>query len=218
MLRTFIAIALIALLDSLNPATIAQAAVFAGTKHPSRAVIGFWLGAMMTYLVTGLLVLAGLSRLISDLAKHPPDWLLVVMLVIGIGVAVGGVITWRRRHSQSIGGLLVAGNQRTAFSVGIIATVTDLPTALPYFAAIGLITSAGLNSAQELSLMLTYNLIYLLPVLLVLALRLIAGKRAEAKLEAITAAFARWSDRVIAVLMVVGGVALALYAGFELLS
>ena len=216
MTQTLVAICAIALIDSINPATIAQAAVFAGTKRPVQAVMGFWCGAMLTYLATGLLVLAGLDRIVSGIVNHPPQWVLVSLMVIGIGAVATGLILWKRRDAKAVGGLLIAGSGRTAFTVGVLATVTDLPTAVPYFAAIGLITGAGLNQVSQLALMLTYNLIYMLPVLLVLLLRLVAGDRSRAPLEALTTFIAKWADRLLALLLVVGGVAATIYAALTL--
>lgn len=218
MKRTLIAISAIALVDSINPATVAQAAAFAGTARPVRAVMGFWSGAMLTYLVTGLLVLAGLDRLVRDIVTHPPGWLLVCVMLLGIASAAAGCVLWVRRDRRALGDLLVAGSGRTAFTVGVLATVTDLPTAVPYFAAIGIITSSGTGRASQLGLMLTYNLIYMLPVVLVLAFRLVAGNRSQAALAAITRFFAEWSDRVLAVIMVSGGLAAAVYAAAELVA
>lgn len=216
MTKTLIAISAIALIDAINPATIAQAAAFAGTRHPVRAVMGFWSGAMVTYLITGLLVLAGLDRIVSGIVSNPPAWLLACVIVAGLASVFAGAMLWRRRHSRTLGDLLVAGSGRTAFTVGVLATVTDLPTAVPYFAAIGIITGAGLNQAQELSLMLAYNLIYMLPVLLVLGFRLVAGTRSKATLAATTEFIAKWSDTVLALMMIAGGAAAAIYAAGQL--
>ena len=216
MVETFLAIAAIALLDSINPATIAQAAVFAGTERPARAVLGFWAGAMATYLVTGLLVLAGLDRLVRGIADNPPHWLFAILIVLGVASAIAGVVAWRGSGQRRIGKLVTSGDHRTAATVGVIATLTDLPTALPYFAAIGIITGTQLNRPEQFTLMIAYNLIYMMPVLIVLAIRLAGGPSLQRRLEMFTELIARHSDRIIAVLLTGGGLAVAVWAALQL--
>lgn len=214
--ETFLAIAAIALVDSINPATIAQAAVFAGTERPARAVLGFWAGAMATYLVTGLLVLAGLDRFVRGVADNPPDWLFIALIAGGLAAVVAGVVAWRGSSKRRIGALVSSGDHRTAATVGVVATLTDLPTALPYFAAIGIITGTQLNRPEQFGLMIAYNLIYMMPVLIVLAIRLAGGPTLRGRLERFTELIARYSDRIVALLLIGGGLAVAIWAGFEL--
>ncbi|MEU4216016.1 GAP family protein [Actinoplanes sp. NPDC026623] len=64
------------------------------------------------------------------------------------------------------------------------AAAAELTTMLPYLAAIGLLTGSGLAAAQIALIMAGYCLLMILPaLLLLLAVRLAAGDRAEPPLR-----------------------------------
>jgi cytochrome c biogenesis protein CcdA len=69
------------------------------------------------------------------------------------------------------------------FALGVAVTTLELPTALPYLGAVGLMTRADLAVADWLPLLVTYNLIFVLPPLLLLAGHAARGERAGASLE-----------------------------------
>ena len=74
-----------------------------------------------------------------------------------------------------------ANHRLSVFALGMTVTVLELPTALPYLGAVGAITRADLAVAEWLPLLVAYNLIFVLPPLLLVHVAL--GDRAEAVLE-----------------------------------
>jgi cytochrome c biogenesis protein CcdA len=75
--------------------------------------------------------------------------------------------------------LPMATRPLAVFAMGMAVTFLELPTALPYLAAVGAITRANLAVAEWLPLLVLYNLIFVLPPLALLAGHLALGKRAE---------------------------------------
>ncbi|HEV3011918.1 MAG TPA: GAP family protein, partial [Actinomycetota bacterium] len=69
------------------------------------------------------------------------------------------------------------------FALGAAVTLLELPTALPYLGAVGAITRADLAVGDWLPLLVTYNLIFVLPPLALLAAHVALGDRAGALLE-----------------------------------
>ena len=67
------------------------------------------------------------------------------------------------------------------FAVGMAVTVLELPTALPYLGAVGAVIRADLPVTEWLPLLVLYNLIFVLPPLLLAGL-LALGKRADVTL------------------------------------
>ena len=65
--------------------------------------------------------------------------------------------------------------------LGVTVTTMELPTAVPYFGAIALLTTADLPLARWLPLLLLYNAIFVLPPLLLLAGHLVFGRRLDAR-------------------------------------
>jgi hypothetical protein len=70
-----------------------------------------------------------------------------------------------------------------ALTLGVAVTALELPTALPYLGAVGAITRADLAVTDWLPLLVTYNLIFVLPPLLLLAGHVVLGERAGGLLE-----------------------------------
>jgi hypothetical protein len=81
-----------------------------------------------------------------------------------------------------------------------LVTVLDLPTAFPYFGAIAVIVSADVPAAAQLILLVAFNVLYVLPLALVLGAHLAFGARGHALLARIRGAV----ERIAAPLLVVG--------------
>jgi cytochrome c biogenesis protein CcdA len=67
----------------------------------------------------------------------------------------------------------------------------ELPTAFPYFAALGSIVAADASLGTGIALVALFNLAFVSPLLAILAVRAAAGDRASAALERA----GRWFDR-----------------------
>jgi cytochrome c biogenesis protein CcdA len=79
--------------------------------------------------------------------------------------------------------LPAATRPAAVFALGMAVTVLELPTALPYLGAVGAMTRADLAVADWLPPLVVYNLIFVLPPLVLLAGHVVLGERAEAMLE-----------------------------------
>jgi cytochrome c biogenesis protein CcdA len=73
--------------------------------------------------------------------------------------------------------------------LGVTTGVFEIGTALPYLAAIGIMTTAELAPAQWVPLMTGYNLVMVLPPMLVYGAYRLLGERARPRLE-------RWRHRL----------------------
>lgn len=65
--------------------------------------------------------------------------------------------------------------------LGATVTVIELPTALPYFAALGILANLQLSVAQWLPLLVAYNAIFILPPLLLLGIYAVFGEQVQAR-------------------------------------
>jgi hypothetical protein len=59
--------------------------------------------------------------------------------------------------------------------LGVTVTTMELPTAVPYFGAIVLLTTADLSMARWLPLLVLYNVILVLPPVLLLVGHIVSG-------------------------------------------
>jgi cytochrome c biogenesis protein CcdA len=147
-------------------------------------VVVYVAAVLVTYFAIGLVLTLGLgltpkAMLESDAAYLAQGVLGTAMLayaVLAPGRSRGHGPT-RARH------LPAAGRPMAVFALGVAVTVLELPTALPYLGAVGAITRADLTVADWLPLLVAYNLIFVLPPVLLLAGHMALGDRAGALLE-----------------------------------
>jgi Sap, sulfolipid-1-addressing protein len=189
----------IALVDGLNPSTIAPALVLAVRQHGALLVSMFTLGVLVPSLAVGILVVVGPGGALLDLvpqvgalAKH--------LLEIGGAVALAALawVLWIHRGRVSAGmSRKTPGGAAGAAGLGAAIMLAELPTALPYFAALAAIVGSSAALATQLELVALFNFAFVLPLLAILSLRLLAGPRSEHLLELTQGALNRYVGVVL---------------------
>jgi cytochrome c biogenesis protein CcdA len=157
----------LALIDSLNPTSITAACYLAITGRASALRV-FVAGVYVTYLAFALtltFVLGSAAR--GALAGTPTATAAGIQVGAGALLLAAGAWTWRRRDRLPPHRELGA---RSAFGLGVLATVMDLPTALPLLAASALILAAGVDVVAQLGLLAAYDCVYVAPLLAILLL------------------------------------------------
>jgi hypothetical protein len=139
----------LALLDALNPATIAGVALLllAPIAHPVRAAAGFVAGAYLTVLGLGAVVYVGADTA-ADAAGNGLVWVRrVAFTVAAVALAVAGLRRLRARIRPAV---TVPDwiNPLTAAVLGLFMTGADLPNAFPYFIAIERIVNADVGTTH----------------------------------------------------------------------
>ena len=171
-------IAGLALLDSLNPATIVGVALILLTPLPRPAVVAlaYVAGAYLTVFAAGVGVLLS-AGVVAGLFTDGVVWvrraalgLAALLLLIA---AVRRLGTGRRREVR----LPSWFGPWTAAPVGVLVTVADLPNAFPYLIAIERLVTAGVPSGSGLWVLAGYAVVYCLPCLLLLAVGTRHGER-----------------------------------------
>ena len=111
----------------------------------------------------------------------------------------GAQVKWQARLSKALrspGGVI---------GLALIAGLLELPTMLPYLAAIGFISNSTLQPAGEYAVLAAYGLVMLLPALLLLLLRTALGTRLDPLLHRISAAMGKFAgETLLWVLGIVG--------------
>jgi hypothetical protein len=176
---------------------------------PGRIRVGRMLAYLATiavfYFGVGLLIAVGATAFIDDIGAlldtRPALW---TQLVLGVGLLVlsfrfdskkqtgesGRTARWRER-ALGIEAGDGDGTTRTKASVlplmglALAAATIEVATMLPYLAAIGLVTSAGIGAGGITLTMAGYCLVMVLPALLLLGARLVARNAVEPLLQRI---------------------------------
>jgi cytochrome c biogenesis protein CcdA len=197
----------IGLADSLNPSTIVPALYLATGDHPRQRVFQFTVGVFAVYFIGGAAIALGPGQLLLSLVPHPNHTTrYVIEVVVGAGILIAGVLLWyhRRRLGEREPPDIGAGGRGT-WLLGATITIVELPTAFPYFAVIAAIVGSGLGPVRQLTLLLIFNVCFVLPLLAIVAVLTFGGERTDRLLAAGRDFLQRRWPVVLSVVAVVAG-------------
>lgn len=210
-----LAVAGLALVDSVNPATILGVALILllPGSRPVPTAVTYVLGAYLAVLGLG----TGLY-LAADAAAGAIDGGLVWVRRIAFGLAAlmllrAALRRLRPSHRTAIA-LPSWFSIWTALPLGVLVTAADLPNAFPYAIAIERLVSAGVTPPAGFAVLAGYSLVYCLPCLALLGAGAAWGDRVRGGLEGLYARFGRARDLPRSVVAALGlGVLAAAVAG-----
>jgi hypothetical protein len=176
-----------------------------GRVRPGR-MLAYLATIVVFYFAVGLLIALGATAFIGDIGAlldtGPALW---TQLVLGVALLLvsfrfdskkqngesGRTARWRERALGIESGPGEDGATRTRSSVlplmglALGAATIEVATMLPYLAAIGMVTSAGIGAAGITATMAGYCLVMVLPALVLLVARLEARNAVEPVLQRI---------------------------------
>jgi cytochrome c biogenesis protein CcdA len=187
MLRVLVLVVTIALADALNPGTIVPALYYATTDNGRRRVAVFAAAFFGVNLIAGLILVLGPGQLLLDAVSRPSETAKFAVEAVagGVLVVVGAVLLARGPVAAEDPGPAPPGGGRGAGAVGATIAALELPTALPYFAAIAAIIGSGVGLASQLVLVGVFNVVFIAPVVAILIALSVAGPSIEPKLRRI---------------------------------
>ena len=199
----------LALLDSINPSALAVTIYLLLSGRPFVGkVLTYVAGVFSSYLVLGVLIMAGLGSMWGYLESPTAYAAQGVIGVALFGYAVLSPDKSRKRDSAvrqprswSFGAI---------FFLGITVTVVEFATAFPYLGAIALMTNAELPVVEWLRIPVVYNAIFVMPPLFLLAVYSLLGSRMEDRFMRLRNRFGKESRETM--LWIVGIVGLLLLA------
>jgi cytochrome c biogenesis protein CcdA len=205
-----IPVASLALADAINPVTILVAAYLASRRNPRPRLAGFVLGVFIVYFLGGLVLLLGPGELLHvTLRSRNNRGVQIASVVLGVCAIVAAAVLWIRRSTWGRVRLPERALQPgSALMLGAVVTALDLPTAFPYFAAIGVTASSNASVPGQLLLLVLFNALYVLPLALILVAHLLLGARFEPWAVRFRLAVDRLAVPVVVGLTLVVGVAL----------
>lgn len=160
--------------DSLNPMAIGQQFILQGLVKKPRDIWYFILTTGIVNFLGGVLFYFSLSdlfiRLWESIKSGLAPYLSSILLILGVAV-IGYLIyyLWRSRFQKlEETKVTVKGSfsPKALVLLGVGATVSELATALPYFAFIGWLMNQSFSAVLVIGLMVIYNIIYMSPLML----------------------------------------------------
>jgi cytochrome c biogenesis protein CcdA len=215
----FLAIVGLGFLDSLNPFSIAACAVVIAGQQSLGRGLAFIIATFLVYFLTGVALVTGWAELLTALRPWVKPWMMVVFwLVLALGCFIGAVILWRRPPAGE--GKQVKQPSSAAligvFLFALGATLSDMPTAFPYFGAIPIMVATEAGFLGLLAWLGFYSLIYVSPLIFLLCYRLIAHKQFEPLIGTINR-FMDWTLRRLTPVLLVPLGGWAIYDALRLL-
>ena len=148
---------------------------------PARTVPAYVAGVFGAYLTIGVLLVLGFDALLTrfaDALRTPGAY--AAQGVVGAAMLLYSFKPARRDSAaveeRAAGAATIAG----LFTLGAAVTVAEITTALPYFAATGLLTYLQWPTYQWLAALVIYNLIFVTPPLALLVISQLLGRRTDA--------------------------------------
>lgn len=168
--------------DALNPFSIAAMAYLLATDRPLERGLVFIIGTLAIYFPGGIALMEGWSAVLKNILPSLPSWLPVLSyFIFGIICLAAALYFYRQgKKSGEQAAPKLSNLSLTAtliFALG--STISDLPTALPYFAGVNIIANLIDGLLPQLSLLAVYNFIYISPLILMLVIRMSAGAKAQ---------------------------------------
>lgn len=182
----FVLLVSMGLIDSLNPFSIAAQIFLLGVINNINRIGFYVLGVLLVYFFGGIFIFSDLPTVISELHKDlsfvPLVDVYILKSTLGLILIIYGVHAFKKnQQTQSLEEKPDLSNWTLA-AIGGGGTLADLPTAIPYLGIIDEVTEMGVNIFFGSALLLVYNLIYILPLLIIWALYFIYKDNAKAKL------------------------------------
>ena len=230
--------------DSLNPVAITQQFVLQGMVRKPKHIWYFIIPTGVTNLIGGLLADYGLvafvGGLFRELAERHGRIFSIAGLILGIGFLVGvgflaqsGKIKALQRQLHSLKSGEAPGHENeeseaarkiksvsplALVALGIGATLSELATALPYFAFLAILLNCQLTPLQVVLILIVYNTIYTSPLMLLYFLYTKAQKKFDRLYRMIKARIVKWADVLAPTLMGIIGVVLLYHSLSALLQ
>jgi hypothetical protein len=177
------AVLLLAVIDSINPSAIVVTLYLLSVAGARAAVqvIVYIAAIFATYLLFGALLILGIASLLPSVRGMLDTRIgLIAQSLVGLALLVYGLSGSSWPQPAPAVGRPSVSTYAGLVMLGVTVTAMELPTAIPYFAAIALITDAGLPMAVWAPLIAIYNVIFVLPpVALLIGHLVLQGRLAE---------------------------------------
>ncbi|MEW5856176.1 MAG: GAP family protein [Cyanobacteriota bacterium] len=198
-------LALIALIDSINPNAMAVQVYLLSTPKPVVRSIAFILGDFAATWMAGLLLTFGITQVITQMFNLLGDVMYVLQFILGVVLIVIGY------HLSNFANQLTTTKRPRSlkpihtFQLGATMAFVEAPTALPYLTAIEQITREDLQLPELLGVLAFYNLIFVFPLIVLLGMYLVLRNSAATLLNNIHQLVTKWFPKIMCVIIIVLG-------------
>ncbi|MBD1858795.1 MULTISPECIES: GAP family protein [Leptolyngbya] len=200
-------ISAIALLDSINPNAVAAQVYLLTTPKPVPRSIAFILGEILAAWIAGMLIAFGMMQLIAKVFNQLGAVLFILQFLLGIALLYLGW-NFQKLISKTAVKRPKSLKPSDMFLFGFMLAFTEAPTALPYLAAIEQMTRTNPSLTELALLLLFYDVIFVLPLILLVVVYVIAQNRSTQAIALIQEFVSRWFPVLFQVVLILLGIVL----------
>ena len=209
--------------DSINPIAITQQFVLQGMVKKAKHIWYFIIAIGVTNFTGGLLAYYGLISVISEFMKGLTakfgTGIYIAEFIIGVLFLISTIYILFKNRIKKIETKEDDDNEKNKIAkkiksvsplsltvLGIIATISELTTALPYFAFLTILFNYKLNVAALLIILVIYNIIYSLPLIIMYFIYVKAQDKFDNLYKFIKDKMNKWSNILApAITTIIGG-------------
>jgi len=206
--------------DVVNPVLLTGVIYSLGSRKPYLNASSVLFGWFLIYFLAGIGIAIGFDALV-DLLDNPKPIHFIIQIVVSILLFFFAAKLIKSDGNKDKRPEFDESKKLTlfgAFWIGASINLIGLPFAIPYFAVMDQIIKSDLNVVKAVTVLVIYNLLYILPFVVLMIIRKIFGKKGDNILNKIN----EWMDRISAFLMpllLIGiGLALLVDAGYYFFS
>ena len=200
----------IAVIDSINPNAMAVQVYLLTTPKPVARSIAFILGDFVAAWLTGLLLAFGITSAIVRIFNSLNEVIYVLQFILGVVLIIIGYNLDQFIKPQTPAKRPKSLKPLHTFLLGVTMAFVEAPTALPYLVAIERITRANLPLHQTIAVLTLYNIIFVLPLTVLLGMYLLLRERSTHLINRINRAIVAWFPQIMRVILLLLGSALIL--------
>lgn len=164
----------LALLDMFSPSIIGVSVyiLLVAKKKQTRLLLTYLMTVGLFYFSTGIFLMLGLGVIFSPISNLLDSYSArLIMTIVGGVLFIGSWLVPKRTASGSP--KPKSFHVSSMVALGFTTSILEVATALPYFAAIGILTSNQIVFYEWLPLLAGYNLVMIAPGIILLCLHLL---------------------------------------------
>ena len=200
--ETLLYIGVLALLDMFSPAIIGVTVyvLLAGKEKQTKLIITYLTTVIAFYFCVGVFLMFGLdivfNPIVNALSSNNAKTL---MFTIGSILFIGSWFVPKKKAAESPKPKAFKVSAMIAF--GITTSLLEVATAIPYFASIGLMISNKFSYYEWLPVLIGYNVIMVVPALVLLLLHILFRRFMKKPLRNLQALFQKNTSSALSWIM-----------------
>lgn len=206
----------LAAIDSINPVEFLAGIFLFTIKKPLSRFFPFTIGIFIFHFFTGYVFYYAFNFILGLKVFDYPVFDRSVELIGGIFLIILGFRI--KKHNKSTIKRIIDPKPLYTFLLGMGITISAIPTSVAYYSAIGIIADNKLSFSDLSFFLLLYNLIFVFPLFVFLAIYLFFRKHSEKIFEKARSFIVIRLNKILRVIFILVGLLLVINFIFYILS